>query len=57
MSHANKIVKPYQVRKEGPVVVVIPKKIREQMKIQNGTMLQVRIDGNSLVYSPVPQAE
>ena len=53
MSHASKVVKTYQVRKEGPVVVVIPKGIRERMNIKNGTMLQVKVDGRNLVYSPV----
>ncbi len=53
MSHASKVVKSYQVRKEGPVVVVIPKGIREKMNIRNGTKLQVKVEGNNLVYSPL----
>jgi AbrB family looped-hinge helix DNA binding protein len=53
MSHSTDLVKSYQVRKNGSVVVVIPKKVREDMGLETGTSFLVKIDGNKLVYRPV----
>lgn len=36
MSHSKDIVHPYLTKKDGPMVVVIPKDLREELKVSRG---------------------
>lgn len=48
------MVKCYNVRKEGPVIVVVPSRLRKALGIKAGTRLMGAIDKkNRLVFSIV----
>lgn len=49
------IVHAYKIRKKGSVVTVIPKELREELGIREGTRLKVWKDKNRLVYMPVDE--
>jgi len=49
-------VKAYEVKKGGTLVVVIPKPIRERLKIEKGALLNVRADSKGrVIYRPIPR--
>ncbi|MCS4537816.1 MAG: AbrB/MazE/SpoVT family DNA-binding domain-containing protein [Thaumarchaeota archaeon] len=46
------IVHAYRVREKGSIVAVIPKELREELGIKEGTKLKVWKDKKRLVYQP-----
>lgn len=54
MSHSKDIVHPYLTKKDGPMVVVIPKDLREELNISKGDIFLVKKDGpNKIIYRRV----
>lgn len=50
-------VKAYQTRKDGSMIVVIPKDFVNELDIQKGTKFRVWHDKNKLVYEPQKQVD
>ncbi|MPZ05133.1 MAG: hypothetical protein GEU26_01725 [Nitrososphaeraceae archaeon] len=51
MSKSRDIVHAYQTRKDGTVVLVIPKPLRDELEIKSGDEFLVKKDGNNrIVY-------
>lgn len=54
MSHSKDIVHPYLTKKDGPMVVVIPKDLREELNISKGDIFLVKKDGSDkIIYRRV----
>ncbi len=51
MSKSKDRVHVWQIRKDGPAVIVIPKSIREELGIISGDELFVKIEGSNVVYT------
>lgn len=47
MPRYTRLVKAYSIRKDGPVVVVIPQELRQTLNIKAGTKLLGDIDKNN----------
>jgi hypothetical protein len=50
-------VKAHEIRKNGPLTLVVPKVVRQTSKVSKGTMFAVSLDGKSIVYTPVPESK
>lgn len=51
MSHSKDVVHPYLTKKDGPMVVVIPKDLREELNLSKGDIFLVKKEGNDkIVY-------
>lgn len=54
MGRSKDIVRPYLTRKDGPMVVIIPKPLRKKMNIEKGDIFLVQRNGeNSIIYRRV----
>ena len=51
------IVKAHQIKPDGTLVVVIPKHIREALKITKGARLVVYLDKGKAVYLPIDKVK
>lgn len=51
MSHSKNKVHAWKTRKNGPMVIVIPKSIREELKINVGDELLVKIENSKIIYT------
>lgn len=51
MGRSKDIIRPYFTKKDGPMVVVIPKPLRKEMNLQKGDIFLVKKEGNDrLIY-------
>lgn len=53
MSRITDKVHPWHPRKNGAMVVVIPKPLRDELGIRAGDELSVKIEGLKIIYSKV----
>lgn len=52
------LVKAFEVGRPDSLVVVIPKAIRDRMRIQKGTRFYMKVDGRGrLIYEPMKAQE
>jgi len=51
MSKSKDKVHPWHPRKNGPLVVVIPKSLREELGINSGDELFVKIEDSKIIYT------
>ncbi len=50
-------VRPYMIREKGSMVVVIPKELRDELKIKQGTTLKVWKERGRLIYAPANSSD
>lgn len=54
MSHSKDIVHPYLTKKDGPMVIVIPKDLRAELNVNKGDIFLVKKEGtDKIVYRRV----
>jgi hypothetical protein len=50
-----KFVKAHEIRKDGPLALVVPMSMRRTLQLKKETRFVVRIEEGELVYTPIPQ--
>ena len=47
-------VRAHEVRKDGPLALIVPMAIRRALGLGKGQQFAAEVDGKTIVYTPVP---